>query len=189
MTPARNDGERMGTLGHLESVAREWLAQPERIPLFERPRVARRRVRLWHHPSLRGPWVSLLLYEGDARRFHPSGMSPAFEVTWDRGRDAELVRVGEPTAAAPESPSVTWRRCLLPTELVQRRYQALQRLVFRPFSLSGIGTDGFTRGVEGTLGFGATSIAWWGTAPEDFEPLARWYEEVWDEVRRGMSTA
>lgn len=60
-------------LGQLESVAARWLARPAEIPRFQAPRFARLRVRLWHYPSLRGPWVSVLLYQGDARRFRPSG--------------------------------------------------------------------------------------------------------------------
>jgi hypothetical protein len=116
-------------------------------------------------------------------------MSPLFEVTWDRDADVELVRMADEAARAPESPSVTWRRCLVATETVRRRFEALQQLAFHPFSLSGIGTDGFTRGVEARLGFGTTSIMWWGKAPDGFEPLARWYAETWNDVRREIDTA
>jgi hypothetical protein len=116
-------------------------------------------------------------------------MSPLVEVKWDREADAELVQMADPVVRAPETPSVTWRRCLVATESVRRRYEALQQLVFQPFSPSGIGADGFTRGVEARLGLGATSIAWWGGAPDGLEPLARWYAETWDYVQRETGDA
>lgn len=179
----------MTALDRLCSIALEWLVRPEGMPHFEPPRYARRWMRLWHYPSLRGPWVSLFLYEGDARRFQPSGSSPLFEVAWDRPADAKLVRGADPTARAPATPSVAWRRCLVATETVRRSYDALQHLVFRPFAPSGLGTDGFTRGVEARLGLGSTSIAWWGNTPDGMAPLVRWYEETWNDVQRGLDAA
>lgn len=115
-------------------------------------------------------------------------MSPAFEVAWDRALDAERARGAAP-AAAHGLPSVSWRQCLLPTDVVAGYHEALQRLTFKPFSLTGHGTDGFVRGVEVALGFGATSVAWWGAAPEGLEPLARWYDETWEALQGHLTTA
>jgi hypothetical protein len=68
-------------------------------------------------------------------------------------------------------------------------YEALQRLTFNAFSPSGPGTDGYVRGVEAVLGNGATSVAWWGPAPEGLKPLARWYDETWDALQRHLDAA
>jgi hypothetical protein len=172
----------------LELVAARWLAQPAEIPHFEAPRFARVRLRLWHYPSLRGPWASVLLYQVDARRFRPTGMAPVVEVSWDRGLDG--ARVPAPASAVAESvPSVSWRQCLLPRDVVEGYCEALQRLTFNAFSPSGPGMDGSVRGVEAVLGNGAASVAWWGPAPEGLSPLAKWYDETWEAIQRHLNTA
>ncbi len=168
---------------NLESLARDWLAEPELIPGFDKPLYARAHIRLWHYPSLRGPWSSLVLYRTDPRRFRPAGMAPVCEVKWDRRADARSTDSPGSSSLVPPNPSVTFRQALLPAEALARRYEALQELEFRPFSPSGVGTDGFTRGVEARLGFGTTIISWWGPAPAGLAPLVAWYAETWDEVR------
>ena len=179
----------MKAVDHLRSVALEWLVRPEEAPTSEPPRYARQRVRLWHHPSLRGPWISLFLYEGDARRFQPPGMSPLFEVTWDRDADVKLVQMADPTARAPETPSVTWRQCLVATETVRRCHEALQHLAL-PAVLAVWHRYGWLRSrcrsktrirdhVDRLVGEG----------PDGFEPLAQWYAETWNNVQREMETA
>lgn len=167
----------------LESLARNWLAEPELIPGFKRLRYARALVRLWHYPSLRGPWSSLVLYQTDPRRFTPTNATPVCEVKWDRPTDARLAGNSGSDSLTPTSPSITFRQALVPADLLARRFEALQGLEFRPFSLSGIGTDGFTNGVEARLGFGTTIISWWGPPPVGLKPLVEWYAEVWDEIR------
>lgn len=170
----------------LEAAARSWLADPEMIPGFEMPRYARALARLWHYPSLRGSWGSLVLYRTDVRRFRPTNMVPVCEVKWDRPVDARIVEIPASNPIVAMKPSVTFRQALLPAELLARRYDALQALEFRPFSPSGPGTDGFTRGVEARFGFGSTFISWWGPTPVGLEPLVAWYTETWAEVRRAI---
>lgn len=173
-------------LPELEATARNWLAEPEMIPGFEMPRYARALARLWHYPSLRGPWSSLVLYRTDPRRFKPASMVPVCEVEWDRSTDARIVETPGSNPVGAMKPSVTFCQALLPAEVLDRRYDALQALAFRPFSPSGPGTDGFTRGVEARFGFGSASVSWWGPGPVGLEPLAAWYAETWDEVRRAI---
>lgn len=177
----------MDPRSQLQSTARDLLANPQKIPGFEGLYSLRWRMRLWHYPSLRGPWVSLFLYQGrHSPRSSPIEV-PVCGVTWSRKEDTALARDADPSVPASVTPTVVARCWSIPREAFERRFSALQGLVFSPFSPSGVGTDGWTRGVEAKLGLGTTSIAWWGNPPAGFAPLVAWYDETWSEIHRSFS--
>jgi hypothetical protein len=169
----------------LESIAKEWFSNPESMPQFQRVGGVQRVMRLWRYPSLRGPWRALVLYHRAAFRYRGVvELLPADELTWERKADLAAARARDPDSTARPDPTITIHRWGVPSELVERRFAELQALVFPPFSSSGYGTDGTHFGVEAKLGFGSTTIHWWANAPEGFAPLARWYDETWDEARK-----
>ncbi len=121
----------------LQSTARDLLANPEKIPGFEGLHSIRLRMRLWHYPSLRGPWLSLSLYQGlHEPRSSPIEV-PVCGVTWNRREDMALARDADPSVPASVTPTVVARCWLIPGEAFERRFSALQGLVFPPFSSLG----------------------------------------------------